>query len=155
MTAATTRPYDFIAHVSRTCLRLHAADDPEGVTIQMHKWGRGGDQPTAESLLTGERDEAYGGVDIVEAERGVLIDGSTAVPGMGTAGPSRDGPTATKTYLGFEGSRSVPLRWTSTSMRNGLGLSRMAAPPGTSLLGLEAWDAEGRALEADGACRPA
>ena len=67
--------HDFIAHVSPDHLQLHTADDPEGITIQMHKWGRGGDlQPAAESLLTGERDEAYGGVDIVEAERGVLIE---------------------------------------------------------------------------------
>ena len=45
------------------------------VSSQMHKWGRGGElNPAAEGLLTGERDEAYGGVDIVEAERGVLIE---------------------------------------------------------------------------------
>ena len=35
--------HDFIAHVSPDHLQLHTADDPEGVTIQMHKWGHDGD----------------------------------------------------------------------------------------------------------------
>ena len=138
--------HDFIAHVSPDRLQLHTSEDPEGISIQLSKWGRGGQlNPVAESLLTGEKDDAFGGVDLVEAERGVLIewfDGGTRGMEHGwTIAGRPDGDE----LLGFE------LAIDAASVEVSLNAQRawIESDRGTTwnVTGLEAWDAEGRALE--------
>jgi hypothetical protein len=138
--------HDFIAHVHPDRLILNTDTDPEGVEIKMTRWGRGGDlMPVAESLLSGERDETYGGVDLVEAKRGVLVewfDGATRGMEHGWTLAAR--PTGDE-LLGFELKIDAAMVDVSIDAKR----AWLESDQGTTwtVSGLEAWDAEGRDLE--------
>jgi hypothetical protein len=138
--------HDFIAHVHPDRLVLNTDTDPEGVEIKLARWGRGGElMAVGESLLTGERDETYGGVDLVEADRGILVewfDGATRGMEHGWTLAAR--PTGDE-LLGFE------LKIDAAAVDVSIDAKRawIESDRGTTwnVTGLEAWDAEGRALE--------
>ena len=138
--------HDFIAHVHPDRLQLHTSADPEGVTIQLSQWGRGGElEPSAESLLHGERDSVFGGVDLVEADRGVLVewfDGATR--GM-EHGWTLAGRPVGDELLGFE------LKIDAATVDVSIDAQRawIESDEGTTwnVTGLEAWDSDGKPLE--------
>jgi hypothetical protein len=138
--------HDFIAHVHPDRLILNTDTDPEGVTIQLARWGRGKDlMPTYEALLSGERDETYGGVDLVEAKRGVLVewfDGATRGMEHGWTLAAR--PTGDE-LLGFELNIDAAVVDVSIDAKR----AWIESDAGTTwnVTGLAAWDSEGRTLE--------
>ena len=73
--------HDFVAHLHPDRVVLNTPSDPEGVTLKLAAWGRGDNlDPVQEVLLQGNRDSTSGGIDLVEADRGNLVewfDGAT------------------------------------------------------------------------------
>ena len=138
--------HDFIAHVHPDRLVLNTDTDPEGIEIKMTRWGRGGElMAVGESLLTGERDETYGGVDLVEADRGVLVewfDGATRGMEHGWTLAAR--PVGDE-LLGFELAIDAAAVDVSIDAKR----AWIESDEGTTwhVTGLSSWDAEGRDLE--------
>jgi hypothetical protein len=138
--------HDFIAHVHPDRLVLNTDTDPEGIEIKMTRWGRGGELMTVgESLLTAERDETFGGVDLVEADRGVLVewfDGATRGMEHGWTLAAR--PTGDE-LLGFELAIDAAAVDVSIDAKR----AWIESDEGTTwrVTGLSSWDAEGRDLE--------
>ena len=135
--------HDFIAHVSPDHLQLHTADDPEGVTIQMHKWGRGGDlHPLLKASSPASVTRPTVASTSSKPSAGSSSSGSTAVLEHGwTIAGRPDGDE----LLGFE------LKIDAAQADVSIDAQRawIESDGGTTwnVTGLEAWDAEGRALE--------
>jgi hypothetical protein len=138
--------HDFVAHIHPDRVVLNTAEDPEGVTVRLSKWGRGGDLAlVSESLLEGERDSTFGGVDLVEADRGNLVewfDGATR--GMEHGWTIVHRPSGSD-LLGFELTVDAAVVDVSIDAKR----AWFESDEGTvwNVSGLAAWDADGRPLE--------
>jgi hypothetical protein len=138
--------HDFVAHIHPDRVVLNTVEDPEGVTIRLSKWGRGGDLAlVSESLLEGERDSTFGGVDLVEADRGNLVewfDGATR--GMEHGWTVVHRPSGSD-LLGFELTVDAAVVDVSIDAKR----AWFESDEGTvwNVSGLAAWDADGTALE--------
>jgi hypothetical protein len=73
--------HDFQARIHPDRLELTTPTDPQGITIRLAAWGRGGSPaPVGQGLLRAVRDEVHGGIDLLEVDRGGLLewfDGAT------------------------------------------------------------------------------
>ena len=66
---------DFQARIHPDRLELRTPEDPEGISVRLSAWGRGGSpEPVAEGLLRAVRDDVHGGVDLIEVNRDGLVE---------------------------------------------------------------------------------
>ena len=138
--------HDFVARIHPDRLELTTPKDPEGITVRLAAWGRGGSPaPTSDGLVRAVRAGEAQGIDLLEIERDGLVewfDGGTR--GLEHGWTLTDRPSGEE-LLSFE----IAVDAAAVDISVGAKRAWIESDAGTTwnVSAFEVWDADGKPLE--------